>query len=194
MSDLYLMTYSDPQKKRDYDRERWRRRRYKKTGLSTVEELYLLKQLKNDLRWLLARIRNEASEIKAREHLEHRAKVAAMPPDERRAYKLANMKRWREENRDRHRESKRPHKRNRRHLMRGDGCITSGELEAMRKKYGKRCALCGVGGKMTIDHIVPMSRGGRHEASNIQFLCLPCNSAKRDMPMEEFARKRGFLI
>jgi 5-methylcytosine-specific restriction endonuclease McrA len=41
-----------------------------------------------------------------------------------------------------------------------------------------RCAHCGKSGRMTMDHILPVSRGGSHWLHNIQKLCYPCNNAK----------------
>lgn len=34
------------------------------------------------------------------------------------------------------------------------------------------------GSPVTQDHVVPMSRGGRHEITNLQPLCQSCNSSK----------------
>jgi 5-methylcytosine-specific restriction endonuclease McrA len=34
--------------------------------------------------------------------------------------------------------------------------------------------------RMTLDHIVPTSRGGSNSRSNLQLLCEPCNSIKAD--------------
>lgn len=39
---------------------------------------------------------------------------------------------------------------------------------------------CGVHKGLTVDHIVPLSRGGTDELSNLRFLCRTHNSAKRD--------------
>lgn len=43
-----------------------------------------------------------------------------------------------------------------------------------------RCAICRCSIKdgYHVDHIVPLSKGGAHEARNIQLLCQPCNSHK----------------
>lgn len=46
---------------------------------------------------------------------------------------------------------------------------------------GNKCQLCNVSGKevkMTIDHIIPVSRGGTNHIDNLQPLCLPCNKSK----------------
>lgn len=44
------------------------------------------------------------------------------------------------------------------------------------------CAIsdCGVHQDLTVDHIIPLSRGGTDELSNLQFLCLVHNSSKGD--------------
>ena len=36
---------------------------------------------------------------------------------------------------------------------------------------------------MTLDHIVPRSKGGTKAADNIQLLCTACNNAKEDKPL-----------
>ena len=58
------------------------------------------------------------------------------------------------------------------------------------KLYGKQeghCAGCGTlfpFRNMTVDHIVPQSKGGGNHIENLQLLCGACNSVKgnRDMP------------
>lgn len=44
------------------------------------------------------------------------------------------------------------------------------------------CAVsdCGVHEELTVDHIVPLSRGGTDDLENLQFLCQSHNSAKGD--------------
>ena len=87
------------------------------------------------------------------------------------------------------------YKRARNIRLRGNGVIiTPDELFCLRARYGKRCAICQDKGALTIDHIIPLKAGGRHEARNIQFLCHPCNSSKGARPMEDFARSRGLLL
>lgn len=39
---------------------------------------------------------------------------------------------------------------------------------------------------MTIDHIVPQSKGGTDHLENLQLLCGACNSMKGDRPQPEF--------
>lgn len=48
-----------------------------------------------------------------------------------------------------------------------------------------RCQYCGSGTHLTIDHIVPKSRGGQDTWENIVTSCAPCNSRKGDrLPLE----------
>jgi hypothetical protein len=41
-----------------------------------------------------------------------------------------------------------------------------------------RCANCGSTQDLTVDHIIPVSKGGGNERSNLRTLCRPCNSSK----------------
>lgn len=55
-------------------------------------------------------------------------------------------------------------------------------------KQGGKCALCGFrmlnvnkGDRgVTIDHIVPQSKGGSHDIENLQAACSKCNRSKGD--------------
>jgi 5-methylcytosine-specific restriction endonuclease McrA len=58
------------------------------------------------------------------------------------------------------------------------GRIGSEDWQAILAKYGSRCAYCGASGKLTMDHVVPLARGGRHDPSNIVPACGSCNSRK----------------
>ena len=50
------------------------------------------------------------------------------------------------------------------------------------KRDGYRCRICGAtqadGVKLHVDHIIPVSKGGRTEPSNLQTLCERCNLGK----------------
>jgi 5-methylcytosine-specific restriction enzyme A len=44
------------------------------------------------------------------------------------------------------------------------------------------CCLCGTTENLTIDHIIPLAKGGTNDLSNFQTLCRQCNSRKGDRP------------
>jgi 5-methylcytosine-specific restriction endonuclease McrA len=49
--------------------------------------------------------------------------------------------------------------------------------------FGNKCAGCGrplAAGAATMDHIMPLSRGGLTEVGNLQPLCVGCNGKKAD--------------
>ena len=59
-----------------------------------------------------------------------------------------------------------------------EGSFTAAEWRAMCDRYGNVCLACGASGKLSADHIVPLSRGGSNTIENIQPLCLACNLRK----------------
>ena len=51
--------------------------------------------------------------------------------------------------------------------------------------YLEDCLYCG-NPATSVDHIVPLSRGGDHELHNLRMICLRCNYAKRELTHDEF--------
>lgn len=67
--------------------------------------------------------------------------------------------------------------------------LTSAEWQAILDYFGGRCAYCLKPGSMTMDHMVPLVRGGHHVADNIVPACRRCNSSKRAAtPLEYLMR------
>ena len=86
-----------------------------------------------------------------------------------------------------HRDSVNAYTQNYRTILRNaKGKFTPREWVIKKLEYGNTCAVCGKSGKLTIDHIIPLSKGGTNDIDNIQPLCPTCNYTKSDMLMEEF--------
>ena len=52
------------------------------------------------------------------------------------------------------------------------------------KRDGYKCKLCGSDSRttsLTVDHIIPISKGGKTEFQNLQCLCFECNSGKSNI-------------
>lgn len=49
---------------------------------------------------------------------------------------------------------------------------------AVFERDAYRCQLCGTWTDLTIDHIIPVARGGGDDLDNLQTLRRPCNSSK----------------
>ena len=59
-------------------------------------------------------------------------------------------------------------------------------LAALVAAYGDRCAYCGGPGPLTIDHVLPRSRGGTNAWENLLPACRACNQAKGNRTPEEW--------
>ena len=61
---------------------------------------------------------------------------------------------------------------------------------ALFARDGWRCVYCGTsGGRLTLDHVVPRSRGGRSSWENLVACCYRCNNSKGDRTPEEAGLK-----
>ena len=65
--------------------------------------------------------------------------------------------------------------------------ISKAKIIAAMQKSGGACVACGSPDQLQVDHIEPHSRGGTDDIENLQMLCKPCNSSKRDKTMQEWA-------
>ena len=69
------------------------------------------------------------------------------------------------------------------------GKTPGGVSEDVRQKVFARdnhtCVRCGSKENLSIDHVIPRSKGGSHDESNLQTLCRSCNSAKNNRQAKE---------
>lgn len=56
--------------------------------------------------------------------------------------------------------------------------VTARDWRRLIARYDGRCAYCGEVAPLTRDHIVPLSRGGRHSIGNLIPACRRCNGSK----------------
>ncbi len=67
------------------------------------------------------------------------------------------------------------------------GSLTAAQWAALIDAYDHRCAYCAAAPKvLTIEHVVPVSRGGLTELGNVVPSCGPCNRLKRSKTAQEW--------
>jgi len=157
-----------------------------------------------------AQVRSDAVARAARQRAEQPAKTRAttLKSYYKRAeyYRLENRE-WRKTHKDvmrahavawvaanpqRRRDVSRNYAHRRRAQIRGSTVrlITVDDVIARCEVFGNACAYCrrpfGAQLKMTIDHVIPLSRGGPHILSNLRPACAPCNYSKRAKLLSEW--------
>lgn len=145
---------NDPEFRR-LARERWRR--YRERHAETRAASY----------------RNWASENRARVRARNRAWA-----DRHREKTRAKARTWRLRNREKAKDLSRVSKAKRRaRILEAPGTTSRRQLKHRWDYYGGRCWICGENAN-SIDHVIPLSKGGSNWPSNLRPACLTCNSRK----------------
>jgi len=96
---------------------------------------------------------------------------------------------WKQKNPEKFLEGKRRNEQMRRARLRGGGYLSRQTWERVKVEYDYKCVLCGTdelsiihidGKELTVDHRLPVSKGGTNEPLNLQPLCMNCNNFKRE--------------
>jgi 5-methylcytosine-specific restriction endonuclease McrA len=72
--------------------------------------------------------------------------------------------------------------------------LTSTEWLAILAEANGHCAYCGKEAKLTLDHVVPLARGGKHSKDNVVPACNHCNCSKGKKTVEEWIRTTGKVL
>jgi len=72
--------------------------------------------------------------------------------------------------------------------------VSKEEIGDIRTAAKGRCFYCGQKARLSLDHVIPLALGGKHEKANLVMACLSCNSSKNDSPPEVYAAKIGRLL
>jgi 5-methylcytosine-specific restriction endonuclease McrA len=107
---------------------------------------------------------------------------------------------WRDANPERYAEmlrdwgtrnrTRRSEYRARRRARKANGFLSERDWSRLVNRLGGRCFYCGSAEPMTIDHIIPLARGGRHTIGNVIPACLSCNCSKQDRLIVEWRAAR----
>jgi 5-methylcytosine-specific restriction endonuclease McrA len=83
-----------------------------------------------------------------------------------------------------HTEKKRARKRN------APGSFTPADIQGILRTQNSLCAYCGrnIADCYTVDHIIPLARGGSNWPSNLQLLCRSCNASKGARTHDEYLK------
>jgi 5-methylcytosine-specific restriction endonuclease McrA len=144
----------------------------------------------------IAYMRNRYQERREEYQAYNRARYPEIAERKRanaKAWRKANPERskqqldkWRAENLDKHNENAR--KRRARLRNAKTRTVTAKDLQRL---LSAPCAYCGAKENITIDHVVPLARGGDHTIGNFLPACKTCNSRKRDSFIMEWRKRES---
>ena len=134
---------------------------------------------------------------------EHQARYKAKHPDrvretgraacaKSRAAHPDDVRAWQAKYRASHPDVRRVLEANRRareQMASGSGISQKQWLEVLRGALGL-CAYCNERKRLSRDHIVPLSRGGEHDITNVAVACKSCNSSKHNASLLVWLARR----
>lgn len=63
----------------------------------------------------------------------------------------------------------------------------------IKEQWDHKCAYCGSEENLTLDHVVPQSKGGLDNIKNVVCCCHSCNQSKSHSPWEEWYFSQDFF-
>jgi 5-methylcytosine-specific restriction endonuclease McrA len=167
-------------------------RRIKETDPARYQGL-LKRQVGANLRWRRSN-RDKVNQSKRRQYAKNpRANCEAQKRWLARnpGANIPNVLRWRAKHPERYRTIQRISRTKYRAEKKTNGPYDRIDPMKVLERDGGRCGICGGivdPSRFDLDHIIPLSRGGTHQLSNVQVAHPACNKKKRDkMPPESRA-------
>ena len=76
-------------------------------------------------------------------------------------------------------------------LLRGTAKLGSFLIdEKLKVASSDACCYCGSQADLTLDHLIPQIKGGKHSADNLVVACRSCNSSKKALDLLEWMAKK----
>lgn len=116
-------------------------------------------------------------------HREKRRLAISKSREDNPEHHRALRRKWRQANLEAARERCRTYWHRKRAQRSDDSLLVDWYAEQIRTMP---CEYCGSEENITVDHVVPISKGGAHSIENIVPACQPCNSSKGAKPLEEW--------
>lgn len=119
----------------------------------------------------------ERSKIRYQKIKDEAIKKAKLYRKNNHSLRLEIERRCRIKNKEKYRPSRNARQSIRNRIIQGKNYIILDK--ELKKIYNSPCFNCGSIENQSIDHIIPLSRGGSHSIGNIMTLCLKCNITKK---------------
>lgn len=113
-------------------------------------------------------------------HLNHAKQWLRKNHDRRRTY----IREWNRENRDLVRSYQKAYKARKRGAT--ETPLTAVAWHSIKDAFRNRCVYCGKVATLEQDHVIPLSKGGKHAIHNIVPACRECNASKADRAAPPF--------
>lgn len=127
---------------------------------------------------------SQTKEYRDKYYAENKEKIKAnvkrhrQNPEYRKKQNVWNKK-WQDSNKEKVLLYRRKSQKKRVEILKEIGAVNEKIREKILLRDDNKCLSCGSKTKLTIDHIIPITKGGLTRVSNLQTLCMVCNAKKQ---------------
>lgn len=175
-------------------------RKSSKDGYHQQCKKCLLKQVSNNY-FANSELAKNRSKKWRKDNSEHKKNVDKNWREKNKDYVLLKNAEWRKDNKEQHRQNainwskNNPDKCKESNAKRRQNKTTNGtyaiSVKELKKLYSSPCIYCQSTKQISLDHVVPVSRGGSHGIGNIVPACKSCNSSKGSKTITEWKRAKN---